>query len=119
MGEAVLSEIGEETSNISESAVEELGFERGIPPPNLNEGSCDSGLGFWGAEFMLKPLALDKDGLRGLDLLLSCGRCRCISLAGAGLDDLGVRQSENRVSVGVGSGVGDCNSIVKELRAGL
>lgn len=45
MGEAVLSEMGDEASKISESASEEVGFERGIPVPNLNEGNCASGLG--------------------------------------------------------------------------
>lgn len=56
---------------------------------------------------MLKPLALDKVGRRGFDLLLSCGNCNVMFSTGAGLDDRGVRQSENKGSVGVCSGVGD------------
>lgn len=43
MGEAVLSDTGEEASNISERAREEPGFERGRPLPNLKDGSCASG----------------------------------------------------------------------------
>lgn len=54
MGEAVLSEMGDEASKISERASEEVGFERGgIPVANLKEGNCASGLGFWGMEVVL------------------------------------------------------------------
>lgn len=71
MGEAVFSDTGEEASKISERANEEPGFERGRPLPNLKEGSCASGFGLWGMDVVLKPLALDKVGLKGFDLLRS------------------------------------------------
>lgn len=61
---------------------------------------------------MLKPLALDNVGRKGLDLLLSCGSCSVMFSTWIGLDERGVRQSEKRVSVGVCSGVGDCRSML-------
>jgi len=73
MGEAVRSETGDEASKISDSANEDDGFDLGMAAPNLNEGSCASGLGLVGSEVVLKPFALDKLGLSGLLLLLSCG----------------------------------------------
>jgi hypothetical protein len=112
MGEAVLSEMGEEASKISERASEDVGFERGMPVANLNEGNWASGLGLCGIEVVLKPLALDNVGRKGLDLLLSCGSWSVIFSTGIGLDDRGVRQSEKRGSVGVCSGVGDCRPML-------
>lgn len=61
---------------------------------------------------MLKPLALDRVGLRGFDLLLSGGNCNEMLSTGTGLDDRGVRQSENRGSIGVDSGVGDWRAML-------
>lgn len=119
MGEAVLSETGEEASKISERAKEEPGFERGRPLPNLKEGNCASGFCLCGIDVVLKPLALDNDGRRGFDLLRSWGSCNDILSTCTGLDDRGVRQSENKGSIGVCSGVGDWRPMLYELRAGL
>lgn len=120
-GEAVLSETGEEPSKISCNARDDGGFDRGRPPPNLKDGNCASGLDLCGIEVVLKPLALVKPGRSGFDLLLSCGNCRVISSTGAGggLDDRGVRQSENVSLVGVGSGVGDLTWKPNAERTGL
>jgi hypothetical protein len=107
-----LSELGEEASKISERASDEVGFERGMPVPNLNKGNCASGLDLWGMEVVLKPLALDNVGRKGLDLLLSCGNCSVMFSTGAGLNDRGVRQSGKIGSVGVWSGVGDCRPVL-------
>ena len=68
---------------------------------------------------MLRHFVLVKDGLIGFDFLLSCGNCSAIDPCATGLDDRGARQSENRASVGVPSGVGDCKSKPKAAREGL
>lgn len=110
MGDAVLSDAGDEASKISERLREEEGYERGTPPPNLKDGSCASGLGLCGIEVVLKPFVLAKEGLNGFDLLLSWGSCMLVSSIGGGLEDRGVKQSLKKGSVGVCSGVGDCSS---------
>lgn len=56
---------------------------------------------------MLKHFDLVKEGLMGLDLLLSGFNCGVISSTSEGLEDRGVKQSEKSGSVGVDSGVGD------------
>lgn len=119
IGEAVLSETGEEPSKISERASEEAGFERGTPLPNLKEGSWASGLGLVGTLVVLYALALEAEGRRGFDLLLSTGMCREMASACVGLEDRGVRQSEKSGSDGVCSGVGDCSSMLYAHRMGL
>lgn len=73
IGEAVRSETGDEPSKISDRANDDVGFDLGTAAPNLKEGSCASGLGLVGTEVVLKPFVLDKPGLSGLLLLLSCG----------------------------------------------
>lgn len=70
-GDAVLSETGDEASNISDRANEEDGFDLGRPVPNLKEGSCASGFGLVGRAVVLKHFDLEREGLSGLDFLRS------------------------------------------------
>lgn len=119
IGEAVLSETGDDASQISESDKVDEVLGRDIVSPNLNGGSCASGCGFCGTAVMLRHFVLVKDGLIGFDFLLSCGNCSAIDSCTTGLDDRGARQSENRASVGVPSGVGDCKPKPKAAREGL
>ena len=105
-----MSDTGDVSSHISDRESEEEGFDLVIALPNLNCGSCDSGLDLRGIEVVLRHFARDNDGRMGFDFRLSCGSCNCISSSLAGLDDRGMKDSGNNDPLGVGSGEGDWSS---------